>query len=215
MGVPQDDVPRLRTYQTALGPLGGGAGADFWRAAEAASLREVTGGDFPVQATRVRTAWNAAEWRLLFEVDDATPWATLTGRDGPLWTEEAVEVFIDPVGDLESYFEFEMNPLGTVTDLVLRRTCSGWRKEFGWDAAGFESRVRTTASGWEAEFSIPFAAVMAEDAVAGQLWRVNFLRIDRPLGAGTEAQLSAWSPTGKRNFHRPERFGLVEFCGER
>ncbi len=165
-----------------------------------------------MQATRVRTAWDAREWRILITADDARPWATLTQRDGPLWTEEAVEVFVDPVGDLESYFEIVLNPLGTVTDLMLRRTLNGWRKEFGWDVVGLGSQVRLTASGWEAELSIPFAAVASQMPVHGEQWRANFLRIDRPGGVGTEAELSAWSPTGARNFHRAERFGQVEFA---
>ena len=207
------NLPRLRTRQfAALEPWSGGWQPDFWQRIEPTVLREVTGGEPPRQATWVRTAWDAREWRLLFAMDDARPWATLSEPDGHLWEEEVVEVFVDPVGDLDSYFEFEVNPLGTVTDLVLRRTSSGWRKEFGWNAEGFASRVRTTAAGWEAELSIPFAAIMPESPVIGQLWRVNFLRIDRPLGAGSEAELSAWSPTGKRNFHRPESFGVVEFC---
>jgi hypothetical protein len=210
MDLAHGDVPRLRTRQVALEPLNGSS--EFWRDIEPAALREVTAGGPPMQATRLRTAWNAHEWRVLFQMDDAKPWATLTRRDGPLWTEEVIEVFIDPVGDLESYFEVEVNPLGTVTDLVLRRTCSGWHKEFGWHVAGFESRVRPAPGGWEAELSIPFAAVVPESPAIGQLWRVNFLRIDRALGPGSEAELSGWSPTGKRNFHRPERFGVIEFC---
>ena len=213
MGVAIGDCPRLRTCRALLEPLGAGAEPDFWRNVEPVWLREVTTGAPPGQSTQVRTAWDAREWRVLFKMDDAYPWATLTQRDGPLWTEETVEVFIDPVGDLESYFEIEVNPLGIATDLVLRRTCSGWRKEFAWDLEGFECRVRTTSAGWEAELSIPFAGVVSEAPGIGQLWRVNFMRIDRPLGPGSEAELSAWSPTGLRNFHRAASFGYVEFSG--
>jgi hypothetical protein len=211
MGIAPGGVPRLKTYRA---PFGGGEDAGIWAGIEPVSLGEVTTGRPPAQATRVRSAWTTHAWRLLFQMDDANPWATLAVRDGPLWTEEVIEVFIDPVGDLESYFEIELNPLGTVTDLVLRRISSGWRKEFLWQAAGLESQVRLTPGGWEAELSIPFASVSPGEPAAGQIWRVNFLRIDRPLGPGTEAELSAWSPTGRRNFHRPECFGEVEFCAD-
>ena len=170
-------------------------------------------GQAPLQATRVRSAWDDTGWRVLFENDDAHPWATLIERDGPLWTEEVVEVFIDPFGDLESYFEVEINPLGTVVDLVLRRTLSGWRKDFAWHVDGLESAVQRTASGWTAALRIPFESIAAPLPPTGAPWRVNFLRIDRSGGSGTEAELSAWSPTGIRNFHRPERFGTLEFVG--
>jgi hypothetical protein len=209
MSTPSGGVPRLKTYRA---PFGDGDNADVWAGIAPVSLYEVTTGQPPKQATRVRSAWTAHAWRLLFQMDDSHPWATLTERDGPLWTEEVIEIFIDPIGDLESYFEIELNPRGTATDLVLRRISSGWRKEFGWHAVGLESQVRLTPGGWEAELSIPFASVSPGEPGAGEIWRVNFLRIDRPLGPGTEPELSAWSPTGQRNFHRPERFGVLEFC---
>ena len=180
---------------------------------ESVTLRENLGGGAPAQATRVRTFWDGTYWRVLFEVEARAPWATLTQRDAALWTEEVVEVFFDPAGDGLGYFEVEINPLGTVTDLVLRRTASGWRKDFTWQIDGLIAHARRTASGWEAELAIPFAALGADAAPgAGSLWRVNFLRIDRPDGPGTERrELSAWSPTGMANFHRYERFGTVEF----
>ena len=115
------------------------------------------------------------------------------------------------MGDLESYFEVEINPLGTVLDLVLRRTPNGWRKDFAWRVEGLASAARRTVHGWAAELRVPFAAVTSGSPASGTCWRVNFLRIDRPEGPGTEGVLSAWSPTGIRNFHRPEFFGTMEF----
>ena len=178
---------------------------------EPATMCENVGGGAPRQRTWVRTAWDSRMWHLAFEMEDACPWATLTGHDAPLWTEETVEVFIDPVGDLESYFEIEINPLGAVVDVVLRRVVSGWRKDFGWHVDGLQSCARLTDTGWRAELAIPFTSLVPSPPSVGACWRVNFLRIDRPGGPGTEAELSAWSPTGIRNFHRPEFFGTLEF----
>ena len=205
------ELPSVKAVYRRLEPLTANPGSPFWQGVAPVELRDNLGVGAPVQGTHVRTAWDAREWRVLFEADDTYPWATLTKRDGQLWTEEAVEVFIDPVGDLESYFEIEINPLGTVCDLVLRRTASGWRKEFAWDVEGLGSLARLTPGGWAAELAIPFGALTGLPLEAGGYWRVNFLRIDRPGGAGAEGDLSAWSPTGVRNFHRPERFGTVEF----
>lgn len=174
-------------------------------------LRETVTGHPPRQSTTVRVAWDDAHWRVLFEARDARPWATITGRDGPVWTEEALEVFFDPVGDLRGYFEVDVNPLGTVADLVLRRTSSGWRKDFSWAVEGLGAGVTRTPEGWRAELVIPFAALGAGRPGAGTEWRVNFFRIDRPEGPGTDPELSAWSPTGMRHFHRAERFGTLRF----
>ena len=206
-------LPLLRTPRRELAPLSADPAHPFWREIEPVPLRDNLGGSAPAQGTRVRTAWDARGWRVLFEVEDAHPWATLATHDAALWTEEAVEVFIDPVGDLESYFEIEINPLGTVCDLILRRTTSGWRKDFAWHAGGLASQVRRTPAGWAAELAIPFDAVSNTPPPPGTRWRVNFLRIARPGGAGTAADLSAWSPTGLRTFHRPAHFGTVEFAG--
>lgn len=205
--------PSLRCRPGPPGPVEANAAHPAWQAVEAVTLLENIGGGQPALATRVRTLRDGGNWRVLFEVDDPAPWATLTTRDAELWTEEVVEVFFDPVGDGLGYFEVEINPLGTVCDLVLRRTASGWRKDFGWSVDGLISHARRTAHGWAAELSIPFAALGAESGPAnGERWRVNFLRIDRPDGPGSERrELSAWSPTSMANFHRYERFGTVEF----
>jgi hypothetical protein len=163
----------------------------------------------PEQGTTVRCARDFSALRVLFECTDCDPWATLTERDGPLWVEEVVEVFIDPFGDAQCYFEIEVNPLNTVLDLVLRRNRSGWRKDFRWDCVGFQSAVRITAEGWHAELSIPFTSLTPEIPEAGSVWRVNFARIDRPRGR--ERELSAWAPTLLDTFHAPEKFGFLRF----
>jgi len=154
-------------------------------------------------------AWSAASWRVRFSCVDSHVWATMTERDAPLYQEEVVEVFFDPFGDLTSYFEIEVNPLNAVCDLVLRRNRSGLKKDFDWNCEGFSSVAWKTENGWGAEFDIPFASVAAEPPKPGAIWRANFLRIDRP--PGVERELSAWSATGRAQFHIPERFGFVEF----
>ena len=206
-------LPRLQCRRAEPGPLEADADGAFWRAQEPMLLRENVRGGPAAQSTRVRTGWSAAAWHVLFEMDDANPWATLADHDAPLWTEEVVEVFVDPFGDLQSYCEIEINPLGAVVDVILRRVVSGWRKDFGWHVEGLQSLARRTAVGWAAELAIPFAVLSGAPPRVGTVWRANFLRIDRADGPGTEAELSAWSPTGMRNFHRPKFFGAVEFVG--
>lgn len=207
--------PRLVCLRrAALSPaLSADAGDAFWRGLAPTPLVDTVTGGPPAQATHFRVAWDTREWRLLFDCEDTRPWATLRERDAALWTEEVVEVFVDPVGDGASYFELEINPLGAVCDLVLRRIRSGWRKDFAWRVDGLRSHVRVSAGGWAAELALPFASLVADPPTPGSIWRANFLRIDRPGGGGSEAELSAWSPTGVRNFHRVASFGHMEFTG--
>lgn len=177
-------------------------------------LRLNENGAAPAQPTSV-SCWRDEETlHVQFECVDLHPWATLTERDGPLWNEEVVEVFIDPVGDGVSYFEIEVNPLGTVCDLVLRRIASGWRREFAWDCEGLVATAEKTAAGWRAQLGIPFGALVAEPPTAGTEWRVNFYRIDRPHGPNGPRELSAWAPTFGPSFHDPARFGRLRFAAE-
>ena len=187
------------------------AGAELWRNVTPAVFRETVSGGVPQQATMVRTAWDGEALRVLFHAEDTHPWATLTERGAPLYEEEVVEVFLDPVGDLQGYFEIEVNPLNAVLELVLRRNRSGYVKDFSWRCAGLRTAVVKTARTWTAEMAIPFRSLTAELPKAGDCWRVNFFRIDRPPGAPWE--LSSWSPAGRPNFHTPERFGTLQFTG--
>ena len=183
--------------------------ADSWRGIQELSLRENVSGGEPNQGTVVRCAWTDTAFHVLFACVDAEPWATITERDGRLWEEEVVEVFIDPVGDLESYFELEVNPLNTVLDLVLRKNRGGYRKDIAWDCEDLQTTVTRMSSGWNAEFLIPFTALVAQRPHRGSRWRVNFYRIDRPKNK--ERELSAWWPTLSPTFHVPKRFGVLQF----
>ena len=175
----------------------------------AVHLRATVSDAAPLQGTSVRAAWDAEKLRMRFHAEDTHAWATMTERDAPLYEEEVIEVFLDPVGDLESYFEIEVNPLNAVLDLVLRRNRSGYVKDFAWRCEGLRTAVAKSAAGWSAELAIPFRSLTATPPNAGDCWRVNFFRIDRPPGVPRE--LSAWSPTGRANFHTPERFGILQF----
>ena len=174
-------------------------------------LKETVTGEPPGQVTWFKTSWDHEALHLLFHAEDTDAWATLTEHDAALYNEEVVEVFIDPVGDLESYFEIEVNPLNAVCDLVLRRNRSGYSKDFAWHCEGLKTDVRKDAGFWEVKMIIPFASLGAVAPVHGQRWRVNFFRIDRPRNATWE--LSAWSPTGVPLFHVQKKFGVMEFTG--
>jgi hypothetical protein len=170
-------------------------------------LRENTTGHAPAQATTVRVRHDGAALHVEFACQDTEPWATITQRDGPLWEEEVVELFIDPVGDAQCYFEIEVNPLGTVLDLVLRKNRSGYARNFAWDCENLLATARPTTQGWGATLVIPFSSVSAG---SNREWRVNFTRIDRPRQA--QRELSAWSPTLLNTFHAPGRFGVLRFA---
>lgn len=167
-------------------------------------------GQPPQQATSLHLGWSETALHLNFHCQDPHPHATCTERDGPLWQEDVVEVFLDPTGDGLAYYEIELNPLNTPCDLLLRRSRSGWLKDFRWDCEGLRHEIIRQPDGWQARLQIPFAAITGSSPRPGDQWRANFCRIDYPADGG-ERELSAWSPAFAASFHRIEQFGLIEF----
>ncbi len=205
-------IPTLRCHRGAQSELVADASAAPWLNVSPLRLLDAVTGHAPKQNTEVRSLWNDTEWRLLYRIHDTHTWATMTKRDANLYEEEVVEVFLDPIGDLQSYFEIELNPLGTVLDLVLRKNRSGYKGDIAWNCEGLRTLVRKHADGWTAEMAIPFASVTNAPPVIGSRWRANFYRIDRPTRDGSvPRELTAWSPPLRPNFHTPEKFGIVEF----
>jgi len=201
--MPDDSPPRLRCrYFAPSDPVD-------WAETAPVYLRDTVTAQPPRQSTWFKSGWNELELRMLFHAEDTHAWATMTKHDAPLYNEEVVEVFLDPACDLESYFEIEVNPLNAVCDLLLQRTHSGYLKDFGWHCKGLRTAVDKQADFWTVEMSIPFAGLATAPPIAGQTWRANFYRIDRPKDAPDE--LSAWSPTGVPLFHVQKKFGVLEF----
>ncbi len=46
-------------------------------------------------------------------------WSTMTEKNSKLFHENNFELFLDPDGDGQNYYEFEINPLGTIWELTL------------------------------------------------------------------------------------------------
>lgn len=184
--------------------------AEGWEKVEPVLLGENGIGGAPVLKTSLQTAWDDEGLHVLFQAEDTDAWATLTARDAPLYQEEVVELFLDPTGDLEGYFEIEVNPLNAVLDGVFRRTRSGYRKDFRWRCDGLRTAVSNTGGVWATEIFVPFDSLQPSCGGLGKIWRANFCRIDRPPNVPRE--LSAWSPTRCGTFHLPRRFGFLEFA---
>ena len=79
-------------------------------------LRDAVTGRKPRLRTAVRVAFRDGSLVVRFDGRDDGTVATLTRRDEPLWTEDVFEVFLTPADPPALYFEFEVNPLGTVFD---------------------------------------------------------------------------------------------------
>jgi len=118
---------------------------------------------------------------------------TITQRDGPVWMDDDVEVFISTSPVRGDYCQFVVNPLGTRYDS--RRTDASWNAD--WTAAARES-----PDAWTVEMAIPVSQLPLELG-AGSRWFINLGRADKACG-----QASSWSCTFG-GFHNPARFGAL------
>jgi hypothetical protein len=233
---PAQDLPAYDAPRALAAPTIDGAGGDpAWEAAPVTHLVDVedlTGETVFPRSTEVRMLWDDEALYLLFELVDPDVWSTFTNRDDQIWQQEVVEIFIDPDGDGVDYAEIEVNPLGTLFDLILSRPWADGGQGFaGWDpdvthAVGIAGTVNDDTDedeGWVVEIALPWTALaegprdvlngVAAPPQVGDEWRVNLYRFERPRADGevTEAQANAWSPVGVNDFHRPDRFGRLRF----
>jgi hypothetical protein len=196
---------------------------EAWRAAPEAELVRVEDGGPARQRTGLRLSWDDDCLYAAFRVTDDDIRATHTRRDAPLWEEEVVELFLDPWGAERVYVELEVSPRNVVFDAIVvnrardveaRRDLVALR---AWRCAGLRTAVRVdgvigggaVSRGWNVEIAIPFRPLAPRLLPApGVEWRWNAYRVDR---AESGDELQAFSPTGRRDFHVPERFGVLAF----
>jgi len=192
--------------------------ASHFSTATPIKLVDTVTGKPPKQKTEGRLAWDSERLYAWFSCDDIQPFATLTGHDDPLYTEDVVELFIDPFGYGSLYYELEVNPLNARFDaLIINDIAAPGRrgKRFqgftGWNPESFQSRTRTSQVGWEAYIAIDFADLFLSPHIpprAGDAWRGNLLRCDVLAGV---PEYCAWSPTGIADFHNSTCFGRWVF----
>ena len=194
----------------------------------------------PRQRTRARLLWDEEFLFVAAELEESDLWGTLEQRDAVIYHDNDFELFLDPDGDAHSYYELEINALGTVWDLLLL-----WPYRDGnsavnaWDIAGLQSAVSLngtlndpsdTDTGWSVELALPWS-VLAERAnrqvppTEGDVWRLNFSRVQWHLdvvdgqyrkrldheGNPLPEDNWVWSAQGLVAMHYPERWGYLHF----
>lgn len=235
--------PREYTCRRATGPISidGRLDEAAWRRAPETALFIDIEGDRrprPRLATRARMLWDDQYFYIAARMEEPHVSATLTKRDSIIFHDNDFEVFIDPDGDRNEYYEIEINALNTVWDLFLPKPYrDGGSARNEWDLAGIKTAVaidgtlndpRDRDRGWTVELALPWKG-LAEYARRpspphpGDRWRVNFSRVEwryqvvdnqyRKL-PGTKEDNWVWSPQGVIDMHRPEHWGFVRFAPE-
>ncbi len=180
----------------------------------------------PATITWAKLLWDDTYLYVGMYCQDKNIWATLTTRDAPLYTEDVVEVYLDPDGDGLNYIELEVNPLNTIMDLWMDKPWSdGGVGTFSWNFSNIHTAVQVNGtiadstdvdSCWTCEMALPFSEMqflapsMHYPPINNDLWRANLYRFDRGTPAVTAHEETGWSQTGGGQ-HVPDEFGILQF----
>lgn len=149
----------------------------------------------PTYQTNVKMLWDDEYFYFGAYLEEPHIWGTLTERDAVIFHDNDFEIFLDPDGDTHNYYEFEINALNTVWDLLLLRP---YREDKlpkvlnSWDIQGLQSAVYIDGTlnnptdldrFWTIEIAIPWKVLKEMTArhyhpAEGVQWRVNFSRVN-------------------------------------
>jgi hypothetical protein len=178
----------------------------------------------PKFRTRVKMLWDDQYLYIAAELEEPDVKATLTQRDSVIFRDNDFEVFLKPLPETDSYYEFEINALNTGWDLFLPKPYNvDGQPDNSWDIEGLKTAIAVQGSlnksddrdhGWTVEIAYPLDAFASRQAVphprAGTTWRINFSRVQWTDGKAKEDNW-VWSPQGLIDMHVPARWGYLHF----
>ena len=132
-------------------------------------------------------------------------YAEIKEKDGPVWNDSTVEIFLTFPDLGASYYQIIFNSLGTVFDQFVQ---PGNRGNPKWDSQ-VEVKTKVLKDRWVLEARIPTGPI-GEKCFDGQFWKVNVLRSRKAPGDGKES--STWSMGMP---HDVDKFHAVNFVAER
>ena len=216
---PTPPVPEAHIRKTATPPKIDGVLDDpAWQNATPLTLVDSLDGRPAPLRTTARLTWDDEALYVAFESEDPDVWGTFRNRDDPIYTQEAVEIFIDADADGRTYDEIEVSPHNVVFDAYFPARRQGM--DLSWDS-GLQSAVKVNGTiddasdrdkGWTVEMRIPFARLHSVPHVPpqpGDRWRFNLYRLEMPDRKNVQGQ--AYSPLFVGDFHAVDRFAWLVF----
>ena len=175
--------------------------------------------------TRAKMLWDDHYLYIAAELEEPDVKATLRQHDSVIFHDDDFEVFVKPMPETLSYYEFEINALNTGWDLFLNKPYKlGGKADNSWDIEGLKTAVAVQGTlnqsgdkdhGWTVEIAYPLDAFKSRQQVPmphdGTEWRINFSRVEWKAGQPKEDNW-VWSPQGLIDMHVPERWGYLHFA---
>ncbi len=176
-----------------------------------------------------RLLWDEKYLYVGIKALDKDIWAYLTERDSATYTEDVLEVFLRPDTKSPAYYNFEINPLGTVYDAYnIRRGAGGaddhrwkrWNCEgllVGVDIKGTLNNCEDVDEYWCLEVAVPFAglpSLKGRIPQPGEKWGFHLARYDYSVYLEQGVELSStttFTSTEGSFFHRWEDWQSLLF----
>jgi hypothetical protein len=228
----QDAAPAPKTYecQRATKPLhiNGKLNDSAWKKASwTTDFVDIQGAAKPNPRfrTRIKMLWDDQYLYIAAELEEPDVKATILQHDAVIFHDNDFEVFIKPLPQTESYYEFEMNAFNTSWDLYLNRPYTkGGKADNSWEIPDLKTAVTIQGSinksvdkdhGWTLEIAYPWTAFQSRQPEVtqphpGSEWRVNFSRVEWKTGQPKEDNW-VWTPQSVINMHVPEHWGYLHF----
>lgn len=135
------------------------------------------------------------------QMDQLTRQAAYHQHDAAMWSDDDVELFLDPVGDRLEYYQLAINADGTQVDLYMIESGNtgkgGWSAE--WKAAAFRG-----PDYWSVEVALPFAMFHNRPAKSwADNWAFSLSRTRTPK----PFYYSQYSPAD--GYHKPAQYGTL------
>lgn len=172
----------------------------------------IDGGGEPEARTEARALWSDKKLYLGFKcyegrMEEMRYDSGGYGEDNRrLWQDASVEVFLNPSGDRENYYQLIINPAGLTAEASIRMLEG--ERDFDWSwSSGGEYAVVSKEDSWKVEMAVPFESIGFEPGM-GRLLVCNFGRSRRITGDESAFESTTWSPF-VRGFHDVPEFGAL------
>lgn len=215
--------PRLVAPRTNAPPtIDGRADEDAWKSATVVDWFVANNGTFPkppqrfgidpmIGDTTVRLLYDEKFLYLHFRCGEEHIGWLQKGqekRDGSVWKDDCVEVFLDPARSYKSAYHLIVNPVPALYDA---REKAGERGDRSWNLEGEKVASHVGDDFWAVEMAIPFASLGGAPR-PGDVWALNLCR--QRIAASQKAIRAFGTWTGNpEGFQHPEMMGDLVFGG--
>jgi len=187
-------------------PIDGTLRSPLWSRCPPLELGECTSERPGPFSTTVRVLFSPSHLYVAFECqepDTAGLRSRVTQRDGPVWQDDCVEVFVS--GDPRvGFFHFAVNPRGTLLDA---HRPPGGREDTSWNSSAVVKTSIERGKRWVVTLAVPLKELGAYIG-DNQTWVANFNRTRPARGGRPQAEWS-WAVMGSNDFQQSRYYGRI------